>query len=63
MLNKRLFTTKELATYIGSTEGSIYTLKHKGKIPEGCIVKRGSSLRFDVVEVDKWIESLKGGHS
>lgn len=53
---RRLLSVKELAAYIGSTTGSIYTLKSKGEIPKNCIVKRGRSLRFDVIAVDKWIE-------
>ena len=59
-ITKRLLTVNELAEYMGTTPKSIYTLKCKGKIPKACIVKRGKSLRFDIIEVDKWIIDLNG---
>ena len=59
-IEKRLLTVEELATYMGTTISTIYTLKCKGKIPSNCIVKRGKSLRFDLIEIDKWINELKG---
>lgn len=57
---KRLLTVNELAEYMGTTPKSIYTLKCKGKIPKACVIKRGKSLRFDIIEVDKWIIDLNG---
>ena len=59
-IKKRLLTVNELAEYMGTTPKSIYTLKCKGKIPKACIIKRGKSLRFDIIEVDKWIIDLNG---
>lgn len=59
MVEKRLFTVKELADYIGSTKGSIYAFKCEGKIPKECIIKMGKSLRFDVIAIDKWLDSLR----
>ena len=59
-IKKRLLTVNELAEYMGTTPGSIYTLKCKGKIPNDCIVKRGKSLRFDIVAIDNWILEMKG---
>lgn len=59
MGEKRLLSVEEMARYIGSTKGSIYTFKCEGKIPKECIIKMGRSLRFDVIEVDKWLDSLK----
>lgn len=58
--NKRLLTAKELAEYIGSTEGSIRALKCQGKLPKQWIVPLGKrNIRFDVNEVDKSIDSAK----
>ena len=57
-ITKRLLSVEELAQYIGSTPKTVYTLKCKGKIPAKCIVKRGKSLRFDIIEVDNWIKEL-----
>ena len=59
-IKKRLLTVNELAEYMGTTPKSIYTQKCKGKIPKACIIKRGKSLRFDIIEVDKWIIDLNG---
>ena len=59
-ITKRLLTVNELAEYMGTTPKSIYTLKCKGKIPKACVIKRGKSLRFDIIEVDKWIIGLNG---
>lgn len=59
MPNKRLLTTEELADYLGSTVGSIYVLKCKGKIPSEWIVNIGRALRFDKEAVDKSINKAK----
>ena len=59
---KRLLTVKELANYLGLTVKSIYTRKSRGTIPENCIVKLGESVRFDLTEVNKWIDGLKVGN-
>ncbi|WP_428081197.1 helix-turn-helix transcriptional regulator [Candidatus Avelusimicrobium alvi] len=58
-MTKRLLTAKELAEYIGSSEKSIRSLQCQGKIPSAWIIKRGASVRYDLVEVDKWIEERK----
>ena len=59
-VKKRLLKVEELAALMGSTPKTIYSLKCRGEIPANCIVKRGKSLRFDIVEVEKWIDNLKG---
>ncbi len=55
-MQKRLFNVEEAAEYIGSTPGSIYQKVHTGKIP---FVKIGKSLRFDILELDEFIEQKK----
>ena len=58
--NKRLLTAKELAEYIGSTEGSIRALKCQGKLPKQWIVILGkNAVRFDLKEVNKSIDTVK----
>ena len=55
-----LVNAKELAQYLGTTEGSIYTYKSQGKIPPQWIIKLGKrGGRFDLVEVDKTLEEAK----
>ncbi len=56
---KRLLTVKELANYLGLTVRSVYTRKSRGTIPTNCIVKLGELIRFDLAEVNKWIDGLK----
>ena len=56
---KRLLTVKELANYLGLTTRSIYTRKSRGSIPANCVVKLGESVRFDLAEINKWIDGLK----
>lgn len=56
---KRWLTPDDMAQYIGSTVKSVYTLKSTRKIPLQCIIKRGKSLLFDAIEVDKWLDSLR----
>ena len=62
-IEKRLLNVEELAEYMGTTPKTVYSLKCKGEIPNNCIVKRGKSLRFDILEVDKWIVNLKEAHA
>lgn len=57
--HKRLVSTKELAQYVGSSENSIRSLKSQGKIPAEWVINIGRSVRYDLNEVDKWIESKK----
>ena len=56
---KRLLTVKELANYLGITVKSVYTRKCRGSIPANCIVKLGELIRFDIAEINKWIDGLK----
>ena len=56
---KRLLTVKELANYLGLTTRSVYTRKSRGSIPANCVVKLGELIRFDLAEVNKWIDGLK----
>ena len=55
---KRLLTVKELANYLGLTTRSIYTRKSRGSIPANCVVKLGESVRFDLDEINKWIDGF-----
>jgi excisionase family DNA binding protein len=54
---KRLLTVKEAAGYLGRpSESSIYHLVYRRELP---CVRHGRNLRFDVKELDKWIEGDK----
>lgn len=57
---RRLFTVRELACYIGSTEGTVYTWSCTRKIPPACIIRLGRSLRFDILQINKWLDAQQG---
>lgn len=50
---------KELSEYMGTPKSSIYTMVCLRKIPQACIVKIGRSLRFETVEIEKWITTKR----
>ena len=57
-LPKRLLTVKEAASYLGRPSPSaVYKLVSRHEIP---VVRHGRNVRFDVRELNKWIESDKG---
>ena len=58
-MEKRLLNINELAVYLGTSKGSIYTMKCLGRIPQSCLVKIGRSLRFEKSEVDIWINAKR----
>jgi len=58
-MEKRLITVKELADYISATKGAIYQMLFRREIPEQAVVKLGRAVRFDLKEIDKWIEGSK----
>ena len=53
---RRVLNTKEAAAYIGRSERALYKLVARREIP---VVRHGRNLRFDVRELDKWIEGDK----
>jgi len=53
---KRLLTVKEAAAYLGRSPSALYKLVARHEI--SC-VRHGRNLRFDVRELDRWIESDK----
>ena len=58
-MERRLLTIGELSTYIGVPKATLYTWVCLRQIPAACIVRLGRSLKFDIQEVDKWIEGSK----
>lgn len=54
--NRKIMTAKELATYLGVHQSTVYRLVKMNLIP---CAKIGSDWRFDVAEVDEWLK--KGG--
>lgn len=53
---RRLVDIAGAAEYLGLTEDQVRGLKYRRLIP---FVKVGRSLRFDLVDLDRWIEANK----
>lgn len=53
MLEPRLLKIADAACYLNYHEETLYELARKGFIP---VVKVGRSVRFDRLELDRWIE-------
>ena len=52
----RLLDVEGLEKYLSIPKATIYSWKCAGKIPAKAIVRLGRSLRFDVKEIDAWVE-------
>ncbi len=57
-MRKRLLNITEASEYLGIPRGSLYKLNWQRRIP---VVKIGKSLRFDIQDLDAWIEENKIG--
>ncbi len=55
-MQKRFVKIKELAKYIGITEGTLYVWVCHKRIP---YYKFGKALRFDLAEIDAWASKKK----
>lgn len=51
-MQRKLFTTRETANYLGLSEAALYQLVHRKKIP---VVRFGRSLRFDIEALNRFI--------
>ncbi|MBI4062971.1 MAG: helix-turn-helix domain-containing protein [Elusimicrobia bacterium] len=56
---KRLVDIDELSGYLSLPKSTIYTWVCTRKIPSSCIVKFGRALRFEVAEIDRWVNAHK----
>ncbi len=52
---KRLLTVREAAEYVGVKPKTLYNWVSSGKI--ACVKAGGRCLRFDIRELDRWIEA------
>ena len=57
-MEKRLFTTEELAHYLGISPKTVRNWRSSGKIPEDAIVPL-AGVRYDKDAIDEWIRSIK----
>ncbi len=56
---KRLFTLKESAQYLGRSPCSVRSLAWAGELPTVRSHGVGTKIFFDIVDLDKWVESNK----
>ena len=62
-MEKRLMNIRELSEYISMPVATIYSYKSMGKIPMDCIIKIGTSLKFDVEAVNRWINGVSAAQA
>ena len=55
-MERKLVNIDELSRYLGTPVATLYTWTHQKKIPH---VKMGRSLRFDLAEIDLWVNERK----
>lgn len=55
---QRLMNVNQLSAYLSMPVATIYTYVHTKKIPDSCIKRIGRALRFDVGQVDAWINGI-----
>jgi len=55
---KRLLNVAEAAEYLGTTAHTLYEWARDRRVPS---FKQGKSVRFDLHELDKYVERMKKG--
>lgn len=50
-----------LSDLLGMSTHAVYTMHHRREIPDRCIVKIGTRLRFRSDAVAAWIDSMTAG--
>ena len=55
-MNPKLVNIEDLSLYLDTPVATIYTWTHQKKIPH---VKIGRSLRFDLAEIDQWVNARR----
>lgn len=56
---RKLLDIEGLSKYLSMPKATIYTWVSMRKIPPEAIVRLGRTLRFDRVEIDRWVESQR----
>lgn len=56
LLTKRLLTAKEAGTYLGISRAKVYQMVDRKKLRS---IKLDSARRFDVLDLDEFIEKIK----
>lgn len=56
---KKLLDIEGLSKYLSMPKATIYTWVSMRRIPAQAIVRLGRALRFDRIEIDRWVESQR----
>lgn len=56
---KRLLDVDGLSNYLSLPKATIYTWVSLRRIPERAVIRLGRTLRFDLKEIDAWVEQQK----
>jgi excisionase family DNA binding protein len=56
---RRLLDVKGLSNYLSLPIATIYSWVSLRRIPERAVIRLGRSLRFDLQEIDAWVEQQK----
>jgi len=54
----RLLTTKKAAEYLGMEPGTLENWRYRSEGPP--VVRLGKAVRYDLKDLDAWIEEQKG---
>jgi excisionase family DNA binding protein len=57
--DQRYLDVTGLARYLSMPKTTIYTYVCTGKIPAKAVVRLGRSLRFEIKEIDTWVEQQR----
>ena len=57
-MESKLMTVEEVAEYLRTTPGTVYTWKSMGVIPAKCVKKIGRKLLFIAQEIEAWVNNL-----
>lgn len=57
--DRKLLDIEGLSKYLSMPRATIYTWVSMRKIPPQAIIRLGRALRFDRVEIDRWLESRR----
>jgi excisionase family DNA binding protein len=55
-----LMRPEDVAEWLGITRQSVYIMVSRGEFPDATMVYIGARLRFDAVELKKWLAEKRG---
>ncbi len=59
LTGRRLLTVEQTALYLGCSPKTLYNMNSAGTLPFQCARGIGRSVRFDIRDLDAWIDDQK----